>query len=300
MRARPNYQYQIYPSLLDAYQEYLDTNPETFFFQDEQGAWHKNYNENTGEFHLSDEEVDTLARQRLLDCINRVGFTSEAADKGSCFNEILDCIITGVKSTRDDISIRTKDYIVTQVADGLVDPSTGKVLGGDVRTNEKYCPHIEAEMDGFIFRYDIDFCKQAANYFKGSVCQMFTCAPIETGYGNVFLYGYVDYIRENKVYDAKTTKRYEFGQYKKKWQKTVYPYCLIKSGKVTEIQDFEYTCFKWKSGEPLRADMYTEVYTYDHKKSTESLRQMCERFIEFLIANKSAITDKKVFGGKNH
>ena len=299
MRVRPNIKYRFYPSLLDAFGSYLDTDPEKFFYQDESGKWHLNYNSSTGEFHFTDEEVDALARQRLIDTINRVGFVSEAADKGSCFNEVLDCIIKNVKSTRSDIKVSVKDSIVKAEADGLVNPADGKVIGGDVTFSEIPLRHIEAEMNGYVFRFDIDFCKQAANYFKGSMCQVFTKAPISTAYGNVELYGYADYLRENKVYDAKTTSKYDWGKYSKGWQKHVYPYCFIESGKCTEIQDFEYTAFVLQGGKDpyslITGKMFPEVYTYDHKASTSAIRGICERFIEFLEENREEITDKKIF-----
>lgn len=299
MRARRNIKYRFYPSLLGAFQDYLDTDPDTFLYQDEQGGWHRNYNDSTGEYHLTDEEVDSIARQRLLDTINRKGFVSEAADKGSCFNEILDCIIKRVRRTRNDIAISTKDFIVKAKADGLVNPSDGKVVGGDVNYVEIPLRHIEAVMNDFVFRFDIGFCKDAASHFTNSMCQVFTKAPISTSYGDVELYGYADYLLENKVYDAKTTSRYDFGKYSKGWQKHVYPYCFIESGKCTDIREFEYTAFVLQGGNErsplITGKMFPEVYTYDHKKSTDAIRGICERFIEFLEENRDLITDKKIF-----
>ena len=40
---------------------------------------------------------------QLLNRINRVPFESEAADKGTAFNEVIDCIVEGRKSTKIDI-----------------------------------------------------------------------------------------------------------------------------------------------------------------------------------------------------
>ena len=267
------HEYRFYPSLIDTFQDYLDTKPEEFFYQDENGKWHRNYDEETGTYHLTDDEVYALARQRVLDTINRVdGLPSEAADKGSCFNEIVDCIIMKKKNTRDDIRLQTMRH--EQVS------------------------YIYAQMDDFKFYFDIDFCKSAARYFDGSMCQVFTKAPIETDYGTVWLYGYIDYLRENKVFDAKTTSRYDFGKYEKKWQKHIYPYCLIKSGKCTDIQQFEYTAFKLSGGnsrQPLiTGQLYPEVYTFNYDESKAAIKRICERFIEFIEENKEEITDKKI------
>lgn len=269
--------YKFYASLLDSFTEFLDVKAEEFFYQDDQGAWHVNMNQDTGEMRYTDEEVYQLAKQQLLDMINRVdGEPSEAADKGTALNEIVDCIIEKRKPSQ---GISVERYY----------PTTGGAATA-----------FSAAIDGFVFNFDINMCKQIANYFNGSVCQAFTSAPLETKYGVVELYGYPDYIRENKVYDLKTTKQYQFGKYEKKWQKHVYPYCLIKSGKCVEVKEFEYTCVKLSGGTSrmpiITGQMYPEVYTFDFEMSEQMLVQHCERFIEFLEQNKDLITDKKIFG----
>lgn len=285
--------YKFYPTLLDAFQSFLDceANYERFYGSSEEPS-------------VAYAEYEQRTLQELIDKINRVPFDSEAADKGSCFNEIVDCLLLGVKSTRDDIRLVSKRTMVEETVTGLVDPADGKVLGGDVETNEVFLPHIEATIGERTFYFDIDFCKKAAEYFKGAIPQLMTEATIDTDYGTVLLYGYIDYLRENVVYDAKTTKRYEFGKFSKYWQQHVYPWTLIESGKVTDVQAFEFTAFQWKGGtsrQPLLSgEMFPEVYVYNHERSTEMLRGICTQFCEFLENNKSLITDTKVFGGEKN
>ena len=295
MKARPNYKF--YPSLLDAYQDYLDTTPETFFYQDSFGQWHLNYSD--GEYYYSDEEVEELSKQQLLDRINRVQVVSTAADKGTCFNEILDCIILNKKSGRDDVFIETVKGFDIKQEEGAVD-DVGTPIYYDYGFKHFDIPCIHANMNETDFYFDVNFCKQAASHFDGSLCQVFTKAPIETKYGMVELYGYADYLRELTVFDAKTSRQYQFGKYEKKWQKHVYPYCFVTSGQCTEIREFEYTCFKLNGGslnQPvISGQMFPEVYTFDYERSKEMLRKICERFIEFLIENKEEITDSKIFG----
>ena len=128
---------------------------------------------------------------------------------------------------------------------------------------------------------------------------MFTSATIDTKFGEVELYGYVDELRENKVYDLKTTSRYEFGKYAKYWQRHAYPYTLIESGMCTEINSFEFTAYALKGGTsrtPLITGVqYPEVYQYNHEQSKVLLKEICERFCEFLEDNRSLITNKKIF-----
>lgn len=287
-----DFSYRIYPSLLDKFQSFVDMSAEDFFYQDENGGWHKNYNESTGEYHYTDEEVYDLAKQDLINAINRVRSVSEAASKGTAFNELVDALINNKKSE----TLQTKKVYYD-------------VNGNFIRTewplNQQIfkLAGVQAELDGFTFIFDIELLREAAEYLKGSVNQVYTSATIETKYGLVQLYGYIDELRQNKVYDLKTTKKYEFGKYQKYWQRHVYPYCLIESGECTEIESFEFTCYQLSNSTDkqslIKGKRYPEVYNYNHEQSKELIKSQCERFIEFLEENKELITDKKVFGGEN-
>ena len=287
-----DFSYRIYPSLLDKFQSFVDMSAEDFFYQDGNGGWHKNYNESTGEYHYTDEEVYDLAKQDLINAINRVRSVSEAASKGTAFNELVDALINNKKSE----TLQTKKVYYD-------------VNGNFIRTewplNQQIfkLAGVQAELDGFTFIFDIELLREAAEYLKGSVNQVYTSATIETKYGLVQLYGYIDELRQNKVYDLKTTKKYEFGKYQKYWQRHVYPYCLIESGECTEIESFEFTCYQLSNSTDkqslIKGKRYPEVYNYNHEQSKELIKSQCERFIEFLEENKELITDKKVFGGEN-
>lgn len=258
--------YRIYPSLLDKFQALLDSEVEADSFY--------NTDRETGEQKLTADEIADRHERELLDTINRVPRDpSEAADKGTCFNEIVDCIIEHRKSGREDVKIET------------------------MRDSQPPC--IKADMDGFHFHFDIPLCKEVASMFKGAVCQHLCRATIETAYGTVELYGYADEIVRDKVHDLKTTSNYTFGKFERAWQKDVYPYCLVASGDMTEVKEFEYTVVKFRGGTArtplITGDIYREAYTYNHEAATVRLRQMLERFIEWLEANRDKITDKKIF-----
>lgn len=283
--------YKFYPSILDKFQSFVDMSSEDYFYQDEQGNWHKNYNESTGEYHYTDEEVYDLSKQELINAINRVRSVSEAASKGTAFNELVDALITNKKS--EIVETKKVYYDVNGNflrSEWALNPQVFKLAG------------VEAKIDGSVFMFDINLLKEAADYLKGSMNQVYTSSIIETKYGNVELYGYIDELRQNKVYDLKTTKKYEFGKYAKYWQRHVYPYCLIESGECTEIESFEFTCYQLSGGTEktpmITGKKYPEVYNYNHEQSKALLKAHCERFIEFLEENKELITDKKIFGGE--
>lgn len=290
------YAFKFSPSIIDSFQNYLDceANYERFFGHSEEPS-------------LAYEDYERQKFQELIDRINRVSFESEAASKGSCLNEIVDCIVLGVRSTRDDIVVRSirsgGDLYCAKKGDDISVPDDGLLTEcQNLFRNISLPSFIYARHGAYEFLFDTSFCKRLAEYFSDSLCQIYTEAPIDTKYGKVLLYGYPDYVRGNMVYDLKTTSKYDFGKYSKYWQQHVYPYTLIESGKVTEVQAFEFTAFAMKGGtarSPLiYGDMYPEVYVYDHRRSIKALRGICEQFAEFLTNNKPLITDEKIFGGE--
>lgn len=252
--------YKFYPSLLDQFEKYLhvDREFEHFFNQDQE----------TGDYKKTYEEIETEMKQSLLNSINRVPFDSEAADKGTAFNDIVDYFIH-------------RKPVRTQIIEDI---------NADV---------VTATYNNRTFYFSYRFCCKAAEYFHGSVSQLFVKAVLPTKYGTVELYGYIDELNRNRVYDIKTTSRYEFGKYSEGWQRHVYPYCLISSGLVKDIDSFEYTAYHMKGGTsrtPLITGVqYPELYKYDHQQSQGLLARHCERFIEFLEVNRDLITDKKIF-----
>ena len=93
-------EYRIYPSLLDKFQAYLDSEQEADSFY--------NTDQETGEQKLTADEIADRHERELLDTINRVPREpSEYADKGTCFNEIVDRIIEHRKDGRADVKVET-------------------------------------------------------------------------------------------------------------------------------------------------------------------------------------------------
>lgn len=254
--------YKIYPSLLDSFQDLLDSDK----------TWEKFYG-SSEEPALSPLEYEQKMERELIDKVNRVPFVSEAASKGTAFNEIVDCIVLHVPATRDDCKI-------TLVRDA--EPE-----------------YIQANIEDFEFHYSKDLCSKMARYYKGAIPQYRLSAMLPTKYGIVELYGNSDYLLPDSVHDLKTTKNYDFGKFEDHWQRYAYPYCLIESGDYTEVKDFTFDVLVWKEIDGvLDANIYTEVYAYDHRKATAKLTLVCEQFIAWLELHRSEITDKKIFGGE--
>lgn len=304
MSLQPNFAFS--PSLLDAFERMVDTKVEDFYYQDEMGAWHLNWNESEETLHYSEEEVDVLLKQEFIDRVNKVSMPpSEAASKGTALNEIIDCFILKRKPTNPSIILKT-----VRSGEDLVE---ARKRYAELTNKEEVKPEdsmmeyakigvsfIYAALDGFEFFFDKQFCLDAAEYFKGSIAQYYTKGMLETSMGVVELHGYIDYLRQDKVFDCKTTKRYTFGDFQKKWQRYTYPFTLIESGMMNEVNCFEFTIYVLSGGSSrspiITGKQYKEVYTYDHEQARKMLTQICERVAEFMEQNKNLITNEKVFG----
>ena len=210
--------YRVYPSLLDKFQSYLDSDIEAESF------W--NIDSETGEMKKSPDEITAANEQALLDTINRVPHEPiEAADKGTCFNEIVDCLVEHRESSRKEVSIsRIPDlydvcdrFCGKRNCDYKWNPKNQECISAyeNASRNKVKTVGILATLNGFEFRFDIGLCREAAAYFKDAVPQHLCKAVISTAYGDVELYGYADEIVRDKVFDIKTTSSYQFGKFER-------------------------------------------------------------------------------------
>lgn len=258
MQNQSEVRYKVYATLLDAYTDYLET-PQIY----------DKYWGYSNEPPHTLEEFWVKQHASLIDRINRVPFTSEAASKGTAFNAVIDTLITG----RLDEKVK-----MSKVLD-----ENGKPLA------------IQAELDGFTFHFPYEICKEFALYYKGAIPQVRVSAILSTAYGNVELYGYIDALLPLSVHDIKYTGNYSASKFKHHSQHLVYPYCLIQNG--SDMRTFEYNVAEEsKSG---NWQTYTETYVFNSDRDIPILRERCEGLIEFALQNSQFITDRKIFGGEN-
>ncbi|HAH55581.1 MAG TPA: HNH endonuclease [Flavobacterium sp.] len=249
MKNLQQHNYNIYPSLLDRFANYINSSQ---IYQDYYGF--------AEEPSISEEEFEKQQFQSLIDGINRVPFESEAADKGTMFNEVIDCIIENRKSDKMNIEVN------------------------------KAAPAIQVSWKNWIHSFNTWDCKTIADALKGAVCQNLIEGFLQTKYGAVKLYGYYDYLLPFCLVDLKTTKSYSAFKFIKNWQHIVYPFILNTNG--ISINDFTYLVYKWnKEG----GEIFEENYTFDAQNDIPKLTDFVEQFIEFMEINKHLITDLKVF-----
>lgn len=127
---------------------------------------------------------------------------------------------------------------------------------------------------------------QLATLLSKSVSQVHTSTLIEVDNKVVELYGYVDYVLQDRVIDLKTTRSYELGKYKDSLQLHLYPVSLIDDG--NEINEFEFLVCDFEN-------VYSEVYPVDYEISKALITDVCKELIRFLEIKRDFITDKKIF-----
>lgn len=245
--------FKFYATLLDAFTSYLKSD----------AIWERYWGFSENPPHTP-EEFRQKQFQSLIDTINRVPFDSEATDKGTAFNEVIDCMIENRKSDKVQV-----ERLLSDMVDGRQ-----SVVG------------LRATFNNRQFDFPISICREFANYYKGALTQQRVEAVLPTCFGGVLLYGYIDELMPMSVHDIKTTGSYYVGKFKDHWQHMVYPYCLMQNG--SDVRSFEYNVTDFKS-------TYTESYTFVPARDIPILINHCEDFIRFLNDNRDLITDKKIF-----
>lgn len=245
--------YKFWATLLDAYQNYIDASD---IYEEYWG-----FSDNPP---FSLQEFQNKQYESLLDTINKVPFDSEAADKGTAFNEVIDCIVLHHNSDKMQITKERNDK--------------GSITG------------VKAVYNNREFHFPLPLIQRMASYYKDGVPQQYVEATLPTAYGDVLLYGFTDYILPLKICDLKTTARYSVGKYKKHYQHLVYPYCLRQNG--ADVRTFEYNVVVMSK---YNYDIYTETYLFRPDRDIPKLTATCEDIIRFLQDNKEKINNTKIF-----
>lgn len=275
MEIQNNIVARIYPTLIDGFTDYLNSD----VIYERYWGWSENPPHTLEEFRQKQF-------QSFIDRINRVPFDSEAADKGTAFNEIVDCVIEHRKSDKVDVQ-----YIYAPIVMGQVDNCDPDERWADVEYDTSKVVGLRAYYNNRVFDFDIKLVREFADYYKGALTQQFVSAIVPTAFGNVEVYGYVDELMPQSIHDIKTTSKYSVGKFKDHAQHLVYPYCYWKNG--MPPMPFEYNVAeidrygRWAT--------FTESYMFVPERDVPILVAKCEDLIRFLLENRSLIKDKKIF-----
>lgn len=215
-------------------------------------------------YYLHSEAEDAFAE--FINKINRVPFSSEKAEKGTAFNELVDLIAAG--------------ELPNAIRDGIV---VEKV----VRKVEVYSyKHKDKQDQPWEFEFKRDLVNEFAERYKNAVPQLRTEGYFETSKGIVLLYGNLDELEGDVVYDIKSTTKYEFPKYLYNYQHIVYPFTLNQQG--IPVTQFVYDVTDFKN-------TYKEDYIYNPERDLKRLHSHVVHLIDFVEMNRHLITDKKIF-----
>lgn len=268
--------YCIYPTLLDAYQQYVDSDI----------VWEGYWGFSDNPPHTQDEFKE-LQFKELIDKINRVPYDNDAVAKGTAFNEVVDCMIEHRKSDKVEV-----EKVYEKIVMGAYDDVESKPLYCDVTYTDKVVG-LNAKIGERVFYFPISLCKEFADYYQGAVTQKFVEGVLSTCFGDVKLYGFIDEIMPMSIHDIKTASRYSVGKYKRNNQHLIYPYCVRQMG--ADISVFEYNVAVIGN---FDYETFTETYVFDPQRDIPIIQERCENFIRFVEDNRSLITDKRIFNEK--
>ncbi len=269
--------YKFYSTILDAFQNYLRSD---VIYRKYYG-----FSENPP---FDEDEFRKNQFKSLIDRINRVPFDSEKADRGTAFNEIIDCMIEDRKS---DKMLIDRIYEKTVVDDYQYIDGDVQCKKNEIQTEKVIA--IKATYNERMFSFPISLCREFSDYFSGALTQQRVEAILPTNYGNVLLYGFIDELMPMSVHDIKTTESYTVGKFKNNFQHLVYPYCLMKNG--SDVRLFEYNVAELSKRTGFPTGTFTETYVFEPDRDIPILTSHVEQFIEFLEENKHLITDRKIF-----
>lgn len=136
------------------------------------------------------------------------------------------------------------------------------------------------------FKFPASLVAELQQILYGAIPQYKASTQIQTKFGIVEIYGYIDYLLLDKAIDLKCTGSFEIGKYKNSMQRHVYPICLADEG--IEVDEFEFLVTDYKS-------IFREGYGVDLKQSKQAIINTCEELINFLHIKRDLITDKKIF-----
>lgn len=215
--------YRISPSLLNAFSGWLNADDlyNKFWGNSEQPA-------------MTMDEFQAKQLAELLAYINRDPQPlNEAADRGTCLNEIIDCLI-----------------------------------GAEPNPNvwwDKIEGNYIAERNGFRFHFDGDMVEELAHMMRNGIPQ-FHLSHVYQPQGmdyKVELHGFADYIFPTQIYDLKTTNKYDGEMYRDNWQRLVYPVVAIDSGDMIKCDTFGFLVMEMcqvKETGVLFAKQWKETY----------------------------------------
>ena len=192
-----NKHYSAYATLLDGFQSYLDA----------EKTYYKYFTSENPSMTV-DEWCDKMYAD-LINKINRVPFSSVAADMGTAFNELVDALIKKPLAKRleendmesENIAFRvvtlqikgrrkTDPVVEREAYEVVFDPK--KKEREEALANQKEGEEQPEIQEAQTFTYFKDITDEFVEYYEGALPQVFVIGTLDTHFGKIDLYGYAD------------------------------------------------------------------------------------------------------------
>jgi len=131
------------------------------------------------------------------------------------------------------------------------------------------------------YRFPVGPVEEIGKIRLGGIHEVYLEKMLETKYGPVKMFGFVDTIKDGISYDVKTTKKYDIGKYLPSLQRSVYPW-------MTGSRKFQFLVTNFNA-------VFKEDY-YPNGTEEERIRVEVEEFLYFCTHFKDQITDPKFLG----
>lgn len=131
------------------------------------------------------------------------------------------------------------------------------------------------------YRFPAGPVEEIGNIRWGGIHEVYVEKKLETRYGLVSIYGYVDTLKDGVAYDIKTTSSYSVGKYLESLQRSFYLWA-------TGSRQFQFLVTNF-------SQVFKEDYYPDGGEETR-IRVEVEDFLSFAVTFKDLITDSKFLG----
>lgn len=215
-----------------------------------------------------DDDRRAEAYAALMDKLNhRRTPSTEAADRGTALNNIVDDLLFGPK-----------------------------MLEGD----ERIIPHTyQTSIGGKMYVFDAQLCKALAGALEDAGdYQVYGEAIVNVDGCRVKLYGYADYIMPDGIMDLKTTTTYAPNKFRGHWQHRVYPIIMDAMGFLPrkDCTLFRYLVAELTRDEPYGATLYNEDYVVDFDDyQRQTIDFLSTQLLPFIERHRGDITDDYIF-----
>lgn len=250
---------RVWVTLLNAFTRFLNS--------DELYNEHLEYK---GDDAMSADDFHAQAFADFIDSINRVPKDIPAATEGTAYGEM------HVKWALGEF---TPEPVQEYYKNGNPNGPRRFVY------THTYHSNVTGEQVTITYKWNYEVALEVQEHFVGGVFEHLTETTLDTKYGSVILYGYVDLIRLNVMSDLKKTGKYDALKFMKEWQYRVYPMSLRREG--VKVDTFKYIAC---TGD---RHVYIEEHPYQERFESEIIAHV-EALYEFIQNNRELITNKKL------